>query len=223
MVVSGSHVAFLETVLVIASRHCALIRHVIPLALLLFAVANRLEAVVVRAVFSLFFRRLNERFRFSWGDVQILCMSGLLAMGFCKGPTSLLSLSLSWLLGLALLDWRSPGDTFLKNVRAYAFIAPGLLPFSLPHPASILCNFIFAPFMGLALFPASLLTFLVPNLAPLTDWLWRIVKDVVRLLASYVPPGLERCEVPLPILLTYITVLTALAWHKECRLTCARS
>lgn len=224
LVVSGSHVAFLETVLVNASRHFPLIRHAIPFVLVIFALANLLEAVVMRALFSLLLRRFNERFHLSWGEVQILCMAGILAVGFCKGKQSLFSLCLSWLLSLALLELDSPAqpkwkatstDSLLKNVRAYLFVAPGLLSFSLPHPASILCNFVFAPVMGFALFPASLLAFFIPGFTAVSDWLWRIVKEVVRLIASYVPPGLERCEVPHPLLIAYVAILTFFAWRKE--------
>lgn len=226
LVVSGSHVAFLETVLVNASRHFPLIRHTIPLLLLLFALVNLLEAVVMRALFSLFLRRVNERFHLSWGEVQILFMAGLLAMGFCKGKYSLLSLCLSWLLSLALLNLDSPvqpkrepthAESLIKNARAYLFVAPGLLPFSLPHPASILCNFVFAPVMGFALFPASLLAFFIPGFTTVSDRLWRIVKEVVRFIASYVPPGLERCEIPLTVLLAYVAALSFFAWRKESR------
>lgn len=216
MVVSGSHVAFLETVLVNASRRCSLIRRMIPIFLLLFALVNLLEAVVMRALFSLFFRRLNERLHLSWSDVQILCLAGLLSLGFCKGKSSLLSLCLSWLLSLALLNLNSSkSNSFLENVRAYLFIAPGLLPFSLPHPLSILCNFVFAPIIGFALFPTSLLAFFIPGFATVSDCLWRIVKEIVHFIASYVPQGLERCEVPLVVLLIYVATLTLIAWQKE--------
>lgn len=226
MVVSGSHVAFLELLLATLARRHRLFKFLMLPALVLFVLINQLDAAVMRALFSLGLRRLNERLQLAWAQVQILLMSGLLALGFLRDRRELLSLSLSWLLGLALLRMNtvhlesSLYRSLWKNTFAYLLIAPGLLPFSLPHPASILCNIVFAPIMGLILFPVSLLALLVPPLAPLTDHLWRGVSLLVSHITTVIPQGLEPCSIPLFIIFIYVAALTLSAWKREIQNQC---
>ena len=228
MVVSGSHVVFLESLLFSLAARWPAMRHLQLPVLIAFALANRLDAIVIRAVSQRLLAQLSSRFQLGWTSLQCLAGSGLTAIGFCQGRPALLSLSMSWILCLALIEPRFPRDVEDKtparpklnralntNLRAYILIAPALLPLALPHPLSIVFNLLVSPIIGLILFPAALLAFLFPWLVPFCDRLWIVFTRLVSDLAERVPAAFAPCPLPTWALILYLTALMATALWQE--------
>jgi ComEC/Rec2-related protein len=173
MVVSGSHLAFLEVLLKPFPR---LRRVQIPL-LCVYCWLVGLQAPVVRALV----RRILSKTplaRFNLTPLQIEAATTVVTLMLY--PPWLLSRSflMSWMCGLALtapsLHWR--WKHLELAVKAYVF----LLPFCWASPLSILWNTLLAPVVGGVLFPARLLSCLWPWTSRLTDCLWFAVNYVIQ-------------------------------------------
>jgi hypothetical protein len=168
MVVSGAHLLILEAMgkkLLFKLRWA---RWSLWLILLLFAMANRFQPPVFRALALLSLARANSHFRLGWTRAQMVAVAGMISLCVCADRRALASLSLSWTASLAL-SLASRRSKLESHGVIYVLLIPALLPLAVPHPTSILTNWIFAPVLGIALFPAALFSFFVPGLARFVD------------------------------------------------------
>ena len=218
LVVSGFHLAFLESLLrVLLPRSQSPIRRIfIWSVLILFALINQLRAPIARALIALVLRSTNRAFGLQWTRLQIITASGFATFAFCRTNSDRQALLLSWLATLALTgienNERSRFQALFIHTRAYVLILPALLPLSAPSPFSILCNWILAPLLGIVLFPASLLGFLIQPLVPVTDCLWKIARLGLELLSSLTPNGASPIAISQLALWSYLALITFCFW-----------
>lgn len=190
LVVSGSHLIFLESMLSrLAPERWMILIHA------LFTWMVGLQAPVVRA----FLNRLLPR----WGTplqtqaiVTLVCLSAF--PSWSHSPSFLLS----WMCGILLSLPRL--TNWPHGLELAAKIFTGLLPFSavigLTSPLSILTNWLLAPIFGGLLFPAAALSFLLPT-SFVVDGLWYITLR-----------GLAALPIPPPQILFWDWSLKMLFW-----------
>jgi hypothetical protein len=174
IVVSGSHLIFLEEGLSLVIRGNRWVATSLRWALLLlFALASNLQPPITRAlVHRAWAFTINRRGQHLKG-LHLQLLSGLTTLAFFPGWWSSLSFLLSWLCALALSFPLPSKNPLWRAFLVYVLLVPALLAVQTPQPASILFNALFAPLLGAALFPLSLLGFFHPWFALLSDWSWR--------------------------------------------------
>jgi len=171
LVVSGSHLAFLESWLSFLPRGLQL------MCLTGYCYLVGLQPPVVRALTR---RALSQPLQRKLGLTSLqLEAATIFAVLALLHPPWILSRSflMSWMCGLALCSprvTRAP-PTLELTVKAYLF----LTPFCWSSPLSLLWNMLITPLVGGLLFPARLITVLLPPLAPITDPLWSILNYVL--------------------------------------------
>jgi hypothetical protein len=168
LVVSGAHLLILEGMgkkLLFKFRWA---QWGLWILLLLFAMTNRFQPPVFRALTLLSLARTNSRFKLGWTKAQMVAAAGMISLCVCADRHAVASLTLSWTASLAIC--MALGRSKLEsNGMVYALLIPALLPLAVPHPMSILANWIFAPILGGFLFPAALFSFFIPGLSILVD------------------------------------------------------
>jgi predicted membrane metal-binding protein len=173
IVVSGSHLVFLDEILQLVLGAGRISGWVRWLALILFSLASNLQPPVTRALLqrgcAWFFRRSNRRFT----SLHLQLISGLLTVALFPGWWLSLSFLMSWLCALALSVPMPSKNPLWRAAAIYLLLIPAMASIQFPHPASILFNVVFAPILGLILFPMSLLGFSHPLLAHLCDLGWQ--------------------------------------------------
>lgn len=170
MVVSGSHLAFLEVFLVLLP----LWTQRIILGVYCFLVG--FQPPVMRA----FIRRLisNPLHRLTgMTSLQIEAATVVLIAGAYPVWLTSRSFLMSWMCGLALstpTPSRGPAPFWIA-MKCYVF----LLPFCWAAPITVLWNTLFAPVVGLVLFPCRLITVVLPWMSVITDLLWNLFCYVI--------------------------------------------
>jgi len=244
IVVSGSHLLLLEHVLIFQANKFKLLNSLIFFVLLGFVLTTRDEPPAVRAFISLLLRSANHSFKLGWSDLQIMTLSGFVSLTFCLDWGRTHSLLLSWGASLSLGAFSTFTPPFhkafsrqnlsslklklqlqlkktaLRQIAIYLLLFPLLIPFSAPHPVSILCNLLFTPILNAVLFPMSLLAFAFRCLRPIVDHLWNIVCYMLLEIAPLLPDGLEDLPIPVGWLWSYLLTLNAIAligevWHRR--------
>jgi predicted membrane metal-binding protein len=173
IVVSGSHLIFLDDVLRLllgSSRAAVWIRN---LLLGFFALISNLQPPITRALVHrgwqfYFLRKGRPKPSF---HLQIL--SGITTLAFFPTWWTSLSFLMSWFCVLALSLPLKTKSTLWRSAFVYLIMIPALLPVQSPHPASILFNTVFGPLLGLVLFPMSAVGFIHPWLAVISDFAWK--------------------------------------------------
>lgn len=175
MVVSGSHLLTLRSLI-------RWPRIQIPI-LMFYCCVTGFQPPVVRSIIQLLIQESTKRL--AWSSNICVFMSGLMTWSLRPEWITSLSFQLSWMcaFALSLTEGRS---LFTKVSVIYICTALILAQFQWPHPVSILMNATLAPFIGVVLFPAALLTFALPALSPLTDFLWSTVLG----LCSFITDGI---------------------------------
>jgi hypothetical protein len=170
MVVSGSHLVFLESLLGFLPGRMRLS------ALGGYCFLVGFQAPVMRALLR---RLLHAPLTGRWGmsPLQVEAMTALLALALHPAWIGSRSFLMSWMCGLALstpplLPRRPHWDAAIK---CYLF----LLPFSAASPLTVGWNALLAPLVGGVLFPACLLALLIPPLQPLSDAMWDLLLRVL--------------------------------------------
>ena len=207
MVVSGSHLVFLEILLGFLPRGGRLG------FLGAYCYLTGWQAPVMRA----FLRRwIGPWLKLRSGLTSLQIEAAAVVLALLLYPQWLISRSfqMSWMCGLALcappLFPRWPH--FDLALKAYAF----LLPYCWASPSSIAWNTLLAPFVGFILFPACLLAIVIPPLTQLSDLLWRAFLGILRLGPQGEPLGLffaapTLCWVPV------VTHVLLLVWEVRWR------
>jgi len=178
-VVSGSHLIFLEHILLY--RAPSIVR---LLALTLFSLFSGLQPPVVRSWISLYLPFALRKW--AWRSSFRIWMAGVLSL--CVNPTWItsLSLQLSWAcaLGLSMPSfWRMP-KALCRSLWIFIFLYP--LLWSTPKSyLSPLCNWLLAPIIGLLLFPLSLVALLFHKLSFISDFAFSYFDRAMLLLEPW--------------------------------------
>jgi len=164
MVVSGSHLVFLELLLAFLPRGGRLF------FLAGYCYLTGFQAPVVRAFFKRWLGpQLKERLALT--GLQIEAAAVLLVLMIYPEWLTSRSFLMSWMCGLALCaPPLVPRFKYLDlALKAYLF----LLPFCWASPITVAWNTLLAPVVGLLLFPSGLVAMVVHRLSPVNDLMWR--------------------------------------------------
>ena len=236
LVVSGSHLICLEIVVRFlaaqifnarffsAQKLYSLSSSVIIFFLLaIFVLMTGASPPALRSFIQWVLSRVSERFKWNWSRAQLVCVSGFSAAAFCQDRWSLCSLFLSWIAALALgFPTRARDESvdrfkkfvaslrhaLLVNSSVYFAVIPALLPLGVPSMLSIICNLVFAPAMGLVLFPLSGLAFLWHRVSVLADAAWGLCLVLVGGVAARLPIAWDRIELSHYYLVPYVGLLS---------------
>lgn len=189
-VVSGSHLIFLEKVLLY--RCPTLLRLA---ALTFFSFFSGLGAPVVRSYISLYLPFVFNRW--GWRSSFRIWMAGVLSLSFNPTWIASLSLQLSWACALGLnmpAFWKLP-RSLCRSFWIFLFLYP-LLWASPKSYLSPLCNWLLAPIIGLLLFPLSILAIVFHRLTFVGDLAFSIFNKLLLSLEPYLVLA-PQAEIPL--------------------------
>lgn len=187
IVVSGSHLIFLDSLLrpfvMKLGRSSQL---VIFSLLLIYAFLCNLCPPAVRALITLVLHRTNETHKLNWNPIYVTLISGLLNLAIFPSWWNSLSFQMSWVAALAIsvTSSASQGSPLRAHFIIYIMILPAILPLQMPHPASILFNWILGPGIGMILFPISILACIVKPISPLVDLIWEALGFILQHLTA---------------------------------------
>lgn len=174
IVVSGSHLIFLDEILLLlpgSSIPVALFRWSV---LLLFSLMTNLQPPIARALIQ---RALTWFFittRRPLTRLHLQLISGIVTVSLFPQWWTSLSFIMSWVCALALglpLPSKSP---LARAGLIYLLMLPVMWNIQIPQPGQIFFNLLLGPLFALVLFPMSLLGFLHSLLTLLSDWGWRL-------------------------------------------------
>jgi len=207
MVVSGSHLIWLEWLLRLLLRRVPGAGFFILMILLLFAGVALLAPPVTRSAISLMLSQLSNRHSLRLTSTQLVFFSGLISLLLFPHWISSFSLLLSWTAALAL-SLQKKSDSLLRfQVRIYLVMALCLLPIALPHPVSVLTNLILSPLLGAILFPVCLMGFAFEPLAPLSDLMFDLLLVILKEISIGMPDENMRLQIAKPLIWVYLTSL----------------
>lgn len=179
MVVSGSHLVFLEQLLRFLPA-----RVLLPV-LGVYCFLTGFQPPVMRS----FVRRGLAPHASARGmtGIQTELLTAVAVLAFFPEWIFSRSFLMSWVCGLALIlpPLFPKGAVFDASVKIYLL----LLPFSLASPLTVLWNALFAPAVGLILFPVNLVAAILPWASSLGDGVWRIFLTLLSL-GPQAAPGL---------------------------------
>lgn len=181
-VVSGAHLLFLEKLWKKLPLPALIKTHGLFIILILYAFASRLYPPVVRALFSFFLFRLSQSFKLFWSAHLVTLLSGLLCLLYQPSWVHSFSLQLSL---LACFLQNISTNPLKKCFFIYLFILPVVNRWQALHPFTVLINWTAAPLISSLLFPLTFLSPMVPGLYPLTDRLWSITLQTLKLVRFF--------------------------------------
>ena len=170
IVVSGSHLLFLEKIIKGLVRH----RLLSELLLLLYAGVALFQAPVSRALLHLYLRHLAQSRKWFLSQTQLSLLSGTFCLFLFPHWGQSYSFLLSWCASLALAcisDHQWPQKPLEQATFIYGFFLYPLSFISHPHPLAILFNALISPLVGFLLFPLALAGLVFPFLRKSMDFL----------------------------------------------------
>lgn len=208
IVVSGAHFLFLEGLLKkIFSPLKKSKAWIIPSLLCIYAFMTQLSPPVLKAVFSIAFRFLNQRARLLLSEDHILLCTALFLMGWQPWISQSWSFLLSWAASLSLILFQNYQSQILwHQTLVFCYLFPVLFRFQVPTPLFILFNAFIGPIFGLTLFPLALSAFVIPPLHWLTDPCFQTVLQVLESLTMTIgtSPPAELAKVSPTFVLSYL-------------------
>lgn len=183
MVVSGSHLGFLLTLLRVYKVKKQ-IRGLELFSLFIFVLNCNLQMPVVRAWVHWMLSYGNEKWRLQYQPLLITLLSVVFCVGWHPNSINSFSLLLSWLATLSIQISRTP---LQQSILCYFLLIPVLLHLQLTHPITILINMLYAPLVGFILFPASLITYVIGPLSHWVDKIWELFWVMNQALLTFTP------------------------------------
>jgi ComEC/Rec2-related protein len=200
IIVSGSHLVFLSTILEIfinTSRFKFLRIAAFPI-LFLYSLATGFQPPVVRALISIAINIYQKKKKLFWNQQEVIFISLLICLALVDPWKKSYSLLLSYVASISVSLFSKKNSLF-KNLGIYFLILPFLLPMSAPSPLSFLSNMFLSPLIGVVLFPLSFMSYIIPNFYILVDPLWRLFIYICSLLGPEMQ-SLDKISVSLVVL-----------------------
>ncbi len=182
IVVSGSHLVFLESIL----RMLKIPNKLILLLLLIYGITCLWDPPVYRAFIYYFL--LSTSLKNKFPNLYLQLSSLILGLIIRPELIDSLSLQLSAYCSL-ILAW--PQSSFLKkSIGIYVFLFPILIGIGHANPWSIVINLILAPLISFLLFPLNFAAIFFKVLSPVTDQLWQSTNEALEILNRILDPPL---------------------------------
>ncbi|MBC6414832.1 MAG: ComEC/Rec2 family competence protein [Bdellovibrionales bacterium] len=174
MIVSGTHLIFLERLLL---KIPFLKTNFIYFFLTLYALTSQLNPPILRALFSFFLSKFSKKWNLFWSPISITLLSGFLCLLYRPNDQDSFSLQLSVLASLLHHSFKSP----LKcSFFIYLLILPLINHWQELSSLTVLINWIIAPVISSFLFPLSFLTGFFPFLYVFSDFSWSICLKILK-------------------------------------------
>jgi ComEC/Rec2-related protein len=199
MVVSGGHLQLLSLFILAAWPPHTKDKLFSRLALLFFlfsyCLLTGLQAPVVRSFFGLLLFEISHRFRWNWDSGKTQLFTGLLLLFLIPHWIFHFSFYLSWLasLGFLLSPLIKKGSPNLwQKWLLYAlccFLIQTLLTLSFGNfnAIGVVTNSLFAPILGILLFPISLAPAVFPFLSLWADRIWALLISGLQMIQQELP------------------------------------
>ena len=186
LVISGSHLIFIEQIVSLLSHSQKNSRSIILyIFVTALTFASLLSPPVFKAWISFMLRKTSSETRLFWTSAMLALISGVLCLLIFPNWLSSSSLQLSWAASI-LISW--PMNSKLKKCFIiYLGLTPLLWGFQILNPTTALVNWFMAPIVGLILFPACLASSVFKPLSLVTDFLWLQFHLMIEFLAPYSP------------------------------------
>ncbi len=175
VVVSGSHLVFVEQILSIAFERFKWRMVAKTFVLSAFALMTGFQAPVVRALCSQLLNHFQSSNKLFWSPPAVTLFAGIITLTIAPAWWKSISLQLSWVAALCLqipTQNESWGRKIKQQLYIFVLMFPLLMQFAPPHPVSILYNLAVAPFLGVVMFPASAAAMLFPDALGFVDIVW---------------------------------------------------
>lgn len=219
LVVSGSHLVFLETLIIylskLARRGKPLPSIFIDLLLLGYVVLTGWQTPALRSLIFILLKKINQRCKLFWTPVWLTAFSIPLAAAMSDARGYSLSLALSWVAALALHTRLSHETFFRRMILVFIFTWPILAMLTPPTLQTILFNTLLAPILGFLLFPISALPFFYRPLTTLTDNLWWVFFWLMDHLSSPIRNPHPALSFSLPYAFLYAVLLQIICLRRK--------
>lgn len=217
LVVSGSHLIFLENLLSLALK--GRLRIFVGPALLVFTFYTGLQPPCLRAFVQWCLQLVSKQQKLFLRPWQICGLSGCLSLLLFPHWLNSYSFLLSWCCSLALSISPMLVSKRYAPIVFYVLMLPALLRMAPPHPLSIAVNILLAPIFGFLLLPVGLLTLIFPAMARYTDQIWSAVIATSQFFEKAFI-NLQPYDVPLYLLWFYLVAIQILThcfqvWRKR--------
>lgn len=183
LVVSGSHLVFLESVLVYIFSGWGRWGQIIIFAnLLMFTFVSGMQPPIFRALINFMLHKLSDETKLYWRPHQSTFFAGLVTL--LIKPDWLLSISfmLSWAASLLVSSTSQKG--LYKHLVIFLGLSPLLYSMQEQSPITCFSNFLFSLILGAIFFPLSLITLVFNQLAPIVDLFWGAIEVVIHQIAN---------------------------------------
>jgi len=190
---------------------------------LYLCVAQNFQMPALRAWIHRLLIHGNEKFKLFYSSSVCVLLSVVFCLSLNLNEYHRYSLLLSWLASLGLFFGK---NSLTQSLSCYFLLTPVINNFSPLNPISILVNALYAPVIGLIIFPMSLMTFLIHPLRFLTDKLWMVINNTNFFLTNFITPPQEKSSSTELIFLWLLALLVNL-WliqkenKKKATLCCA--
>ena len=216
LVVSGSHLIFLQTLLEKIFGKSDTAKLIVGIVLLGFTCISQWQPPVSRAFVNWLLLNVSGKLGLNWTGTQTAIAALLLCLASSPSWVDSLSLVLSSIAACALilvhaLNWRST-----SHFAIYIVLALPMLRLGVPNPEAILYNLILGPVLEMLLFPFALLASIFHALLPVSDFLLSRILSLPNLL-DVQPQLLRSTQLPLAILWFYQLLLFMICWRCEQR------
>ena len=215
IVVSGSHLLWLEFVLRKLLDRFSGSSVLIAIALTIFTFAARLDPPILRAAFSLAFAAADKKWALGWTNLHRTLFAGILCLALYPEWFGSMSLLLSWAAALVLATQPAKANIWRTQAMIYIVLLLFLIPLTPPHPITIAFNVLLAPVIAIVLLPLSALVCLIPPSAALVDPALEVVIRGMQLIARYVPEFSHPSQILLAVLWLYLFTLQILWLRKQ--------
>ncbi len=189
IVVSGSHLVFLEGTLDFLLRKVKYRKNIINLVLVLYILMTLAQPPSVRAGLQRLLSALNKKLQWHWPDLLCCFMTGFFTLLLFPGWWNSHSFLLSWAATFAMTISRT--KIHPRHLRfhfwMYWLLVIPLLTLTCPQPLSIFCNWLLAPLIGGILFPLSALCYFIPILHSFVDLGWQMLERLLEFLVQEAP------------------------------------
>lgn len=198
-----------------------------------FLLLSSMAVRLIRIFLLMIIRRTSQRLQLRWSTVQVITVAGLCTFPFCRNTANLVALSTGWIASLATVNCRKgPLDKTSSEfsvvteprgikehaqflLKMYLTLIPALLPYSVPHPLSIVVNLVASPVFILLALPSALLGYALPFFLPVTDFIFRLFDETIGAASEWMPAGLAPLQISVVALGLYIAFLTIVARRHE--------
>ncbi|MCB0350449.1 MAG: ComEC/Rec2 family competence protein [Bdellovibrionales bacterium] len=212
MVVSGSHLIFLEQLLNhVTTRLGRSGQLIIFITLTFFAFCCSLLPPVTRALISFMLRKCSLEQKLFWKGHHIALLAGLFTLMVFPEWIKSLSFIMSWI--ASLLVSLPIQSELKKHFAVYLGLIPIFIGLQPQHPLTALVNWLLGPILGVVLFPASLLSFLISPLSYIVDPIWGGTLVLSHALAEYFKLPGSSFHIPLLAMWIYLLSLHILIYN----------